>query len=84
MNAIVRDRYGLARRPPKPIVKGQDVLVRVPAASLNADDLEYLYGKSHFTRMATGLRKPRSVDSESWPVRSRRREANTLIVKPSL
>ena len=35
------------------------MLVRVRAASLNADDLEYLYGRSPFTRIATGLRKPR-------------------------
>ncbi|HYL08049.1 MAG TPA: NAD(P)-dependent alcohol dehydrogenase [Candidatus Udaeobacter sp.] len=64
MKAIVRERYG----PPsvltlevraKPIVGDEDVLVRVRAASLNADDLEYLYGKSFLTRLATGLRKPR-------------------------
>jgi len=64
MRAIVRDRYGSPdvlrlEELPKPIVKEQDVLVRVRAASLNADDLEYLYGKSPFTRMAIGLRKPR-------------------------
>jgi NADPH:quinone reductase-like Zn-dependent oxidoreductase len=64
MKAIVRRRYGspdvlTLEEIEKPIVKEQDVLVRVRAASLNADDLEYLYGKSPFTRMATGLRKPR-------------------------
>jgi NADPH:quinone reductase-like Zn-dependent oxidoreductase len=64
VKAIVRDRYGspdvlTVEELPKPIVKAQDVLVRVRAASLNADDLEYLYGKSLFTRMAIGLRKPR-------------------------
>jgi NADPH:quinone reductase-like Zn-dependent oxidoreductase len=64
MRAIVRDRYGSPDvlslvELPKPIVKEQEVLVRVRAASLNADDLEYLYGKSPFTRMAIGLRKPR-------------------------
>ena len=64
MKAIVRDRYGspdvlALEELPKPIVRGQDVLVRVRAASLNADDLEYLYGKSLFTRMAIGLRAPR-------------------------
>lgn len=64
MKAIVRREYGspdvltLAELD-KPVVKDQDVLVRVRAASLNADDLEYLYGKSPFTRIATGLRKPR-------------------------
>jgi NADPH:quinone reductase-like Zn-dependent oxidoreductase len=65
MQAVVRKRYG----PPsvltleiraKPKVGDEDVLVRVRAASLNADDLEYLYGKSFLTRIATGLRKPRT------------------------
>src|SRR4029077_9957841 len=64
VKAIVRDRYGspdvlTLEELPKPIVKERDVLVRVRAASLNADDLEYLYGKSLFTRMAIGLRAPR-------------------------
>jgi len=64
VKAIVRHRYGSPdvlslEELDKPIVKEEDVLVRVRAASLNADDLEYLYGKSPFTRMATGLRKPR-------------------------
>ncbi|HYM97950.1 MAG TPA: NAD(P)-dependent alcohol dehydrogenase [Candidatus Sulfotelmatobacter sp.] len=64
MKAIVRYRYGSPdvlelREVARPAVTDQDVLVRVRAASLNADDLEYLYGKSPFTRIATGLRKPR-------------------------
>jgi NADPH:quinone reductase-like Zn-dependent oxidoreductase len=64
MKAIVRYEYGSPdvlelREVEKPVVKDQDVLVRVRAASLNADDLEYLYGKSPFTRMATGFTKPR-------------------------
>jgi NADPH:quinone reductase-like Zn-dependent oxidoreductase len=64
MRAIVRYEYGSPdvlelQEIAKPLVKNQDVLVRVRAASLNADDLEYLYGKSPFTRMATGIRKPR-------------------------
>jgi NADPH:quinone reductase-like Zn-dependent oxidoreductase len=64
MKAIVRYRYGSPdvlelREIDRPVVKDRDVLVRVRAASLNADDLEYLYGKSPFTRLATGLRKPR-------------------------
>jgi len=64
MKAVVRDRYGSPevlelRDIAKPLVTDQDVLVRVRASSLNADDLEYLYGKSPFTRMAIGLRKPR-------------------------
>src|SRR5260370_28725973 len=64
MKAIVRYQYGspdvlTLAEVGKPVVKDQDVLVRVRAGSLNADDLEYLYGKSPFTRMATGLRRPR-------------------------
>jgi NADPH:quinone reductase-like Zn-dependent oxidoreductase len=64
MKAIVRYRYGSPdvlelREIDKPVVNDRDVLVRVRAASLNADDLEYLYGRSPFTRIATGLRKPR-------------------------
>jgi NADPH:quinone reductase-like Zn-dependent oxidoreductase len=64
MKAIVRDEYGSPdvlelREIDIPIVKDQDVLVRVRAASLNADDLEYLYGKSLMTRIATGLTRPR-------------------------
>lgn len=64
MKAIVRYQYGSPavlelREIDKPILRDQDVLVRVRAASLNADDLEYLYGRSPFTRMATGLGKPR-------------------------
>ncbi len=64
MKSIVRYRYGSPdvlslEEVDMPVVKIGDVLVRVRAASLNADDLEYLYGKSPFTRMAIGLRKPR-------------------------
>ena len=64
MKAIVRYRYGspdvlMLKSLNKPVVKDEDVLVRVRASSLNADDLEYLYGKSPMTRMATGLRRPR-------------------------
>jgi NADPH:quinone reductase-like Zn-dependent oxidoreductase len=64
MKAILRDRYGSPdvlelREVDKPVVRDQDVLVRVRGASLNADDLEYLYGKSWMTRIATGLGKPR-------------------------
>ena len=64
MKAIVRDRYGspdvlTLEEIAKPAVKDGDVLVRVRAASLNADDLEYLYGKSAFTRMAVGFGRPR-------------------------
>jgi len=64
MRAIVRHQYGSPDvlelgEIAMPAVSDRDVLVRVRAASLNADDLEYLYGKSPFTRVATGLSRPR-------------------------
>ncbi len=43
-----------------PVVGDDGVLVRVRAASLNAADLDYLYGKPLLTRMGTGLLKPRN------------------------
>ena len=43
-----------------PVVGDDGVLVRVRAASLNAADLDYLYGKPLLTRMGTGLRTPRN------------------------
>ena len=65
MRAIVRDQYGSPdvlelREVARPgIVRDQDVLVRVRAASLNADDLEYMYGRPGFARIGIGLRRPR-------------------------
>ncbi|HEV2953413.1 MAG TPA: NAD(P)-dependent alcohol dehydrogenase [Candidatus Dormibacteraeota bacterium] len=64
MKAIIRDVYGSPdvlrlAEVDKPVVGDEGVLVRVRAASLNADDLEYLYGKSPFTRIAIGFRRPR-------------------------
>ncbi len=65
MKAIRRDKYG----PPavlelrdieRPVLKGDEVLVRVRAASLNQADLDYLLGKPFLTRMGTGLRTPRN------------------------
>ena len=64
MKAIVQDRYGSPdvlrlKEVSKPAVAHDDVLVRVRAASLNADDLDYLYGRA-FARLGTGLRGPRN------------------------
>jgi NADPH:quinone reductase-like Zn-dependent oxidoreductase len=65
MKAIVRSEYGspdvleLADVDP-PVVGDDGVLVRIRAASLNAADLDYLYGKPFLTRMGTGLRRPRN------------------------
>ena len=65
MKALVHDRYG----PPgdvlrweeldTPVPTGDEVLVRVDAASLNAADLDYLYGRPAPLRAVTGIRGPR-------------------------
>jgi NADPH:quinone reductase-like Zn-dependent oxidoreductase len=65
MKAAVRDRYG----PPdivriedvdRPVASGDQVLVRVRAASVNRADLDGLYPRWQFTRLFLGLRRPRS------------------------
>ena len=65
MKAAVRDRYG----PPevvqvedvdRPVASGDQVLVRVRAASINRADLDGLYPRWQFTRLFFGLRRPRS------------------------
>ena len=61
----MRDRYGSPdvlelKDVDLPVVGDGDVLVRVQAASLNAADLDYLYGRPFLTRMGTGLRTPRN------------------------
>ena len=65
MKAIIRAEYGSPdvlelADVDVPVVGDDGVLVRVRAASLNAADLDYLYGKPLLTRMGTGLRKPRN------------------------
>jgi NADPH:quinone reductase-like Zn-dependent oxidoreductase len=65
MRAVVRSGYGspdgLALTDvPRPIPAGGDVLVRVVAASVNAGDLDYLYGRPLAARIGTGLRRPRN------------------------
>jgi len=65
MKAIVRSEYGTPdvlelADVDTPAVGDDGVLVRVRAASLNAADLDYLYGKPFLTRMGTGLRTPRN------------------------
>lgn len=65
MKAAIRDRYG----PPdivrveevdRPVPTGDQVLVRVKAASVNRADLDGLYPRWQFTRLFLGLRRPRS------------------------
>jgi NADPH:quinone reductase-like Zn-dependent oxidoreductase len=64
MKAAIRDRYG----PPdvvrveevdKPVPAGDQVLVRVQAASVNRGDLDGLTPKPSFARLFMGLRAPR-------------------------
>jgi NADPH:quinone reductase-like Zn-dependent oxidoreductase len=66
VKAAVRDRYG----PPEivevtevdtPVPTGNQVLVRVHAASVNRADLDGLYPRWQFMRLFTGLRRPRDT-----------------------
>jgi len=65
VKAIVRRIYGSPdvlelKDVDMPLVGDDGVLVRVRAASLNAADLDYLYGRPLLTRMGTGFRKPKN------------------------
>ncbi|HEU4425374.1 MAG TPA: alcohol dehydrogenase catalytic domain-containing protein, partial [Pilimelia sp.] len=64
MKAVVQDRYGSpdvlsVRDIDKPVIKGDQVLVRVRAASLHVGDCFGVRGSPLPVRMATGLVKPR-------------------------
>jgi NADPH:quinone reductase-like Zn-dependent oxidoreductase len=64
MKAIVQDRYGppdvLALRDvDQPIPAGNEVLVRVRAASVNARDWHLMRGDPYVARPSFGLRRPR-------------------------
>jgi NADPH:quinone reductase-like Zn-dependent oxidoreductase len=65
MKAIVQDRYGSLdvlelRDIDKPVIKDDEVLVRVRAASVNPPDWAALTGVPYVARTATGVRKPRN------------------------
>ena len=65
MKAIVRSVYGSPDvlelvEVALPTVAPDGVLVRVQASSLNAADLDYLYGRPFLTKLGTGLRSPRN------------------------
>ncbi len=65
MKAIVRSGYGPPealelREVDTPAPAGGEVLVRIRAASVNAADLDYLYGRPAMTRLGVGLRRPKS------------------------
>lgn len=66
MKAIVHSRYG----PPdvltleeveRPVVKDDEVLIRVRAASVNPYDWHLLRGTPYIARLAMGLRKPQTT-----------------------
>jgi NADPH:quinone reductase-like Zn-dependent oxidoreductase len=64
MQAIVQDRYGSAevleaRDIDKPMIRDNDVLVRVRAASIHVGDWILMTGSPFVMRMATGLRRPK-------------------------
>ncbi len=65
MKAVVRTGYGppgslSLREIAKPELGKDAILVRVRAASLNAGDLDYLYGRPTVARLVTGIRRPRN------------------------
>ena len=60
MKAIVRDEYGSPdvlelRDIDMPVVKDDEVLVRVRASSVNTADIDYLRGRPTFARITPGL-----------------------------
>jgi NADPH:quinone reductase-like Zn-dependent oxidoreductase len=65
MKAIVHEFYGtpdvlVLRDIAKPTVKGDEVLVRVRAASVNPPDWCAVHGVPYIVRLAFGLRRPRN------------------------
>ena len=64
MKAIAQDRYGSAdvlelEDVDKPVVRDDEVLVRVRAASANALDWHFMRGSPFIMRMVSGLRRPK-------------------------
>ena len=65
MQAIVQDRYGStetleAEEVTKPEIAGNEVLVRVHAASVHVGDWVLMTGVPYVMRMATGVRRPKN------------------------
>jgi NADPH:quinone reductase-like Zn-dependent oxidoreductase len=66
MNAVVYDRYGSPdvlelTEIDQPVVRPDQVLVRVRAASLNPADWHFMRGLPYLVRLINGLRKPRKT-----------------------
>jgi NADPH:quinone reductase-like Zn-dependent oxidoreductase len=73
VKAIVQNEYGSPdvlelKEIDKPVVKEDDVLVRVHAAGLNAGDYFTMRGVPIAVRMIVGLRKPRNNYVLGWDV----------------
>src|SRR5262245_43820071 len=65
MRAALRDRYGPPevvelRDVERPTPTGDEILVRVRAASVNRADLDGLYPRWQFSRLITGVRRPKT------------------------
>lgn len=65
MRAITQSRYGSAdvlrlARVPRPVVRDDQVLVRVHAAGLDRGTEHLMNGKPYAVRLATGLRRPKN------------------------
>jgi len=66
MRAVVYDRYGSPdvlklTEIDKPVVRDDQVLVRVRAASVNPADWHFMRGLPYLVRMINGLRRPRKA-----------------------
>ncbi len=66
MKAIVFSRYGSPdvlelKEIDKPVVKADEVLIRIRAAAANPADWRVMRGDPYLMRVTTGLRKPRRV-----------------------
>src|SRR5829696_9408483 len=66
MKAIVQDKYGSPdvlelQDIDKPVVKHDEVLVRVHAASANPADWHFMRGVPYVMRPQSGLRKPKNT-----------------------
>jgi NADPH:quinone reductase-like Zn-dependent oxidoreductase len=66
MKAIVQRRYGAAdvlsyEDIDKPVIKDDEVLIRVRAAAVNHADWVYVSGRPLIARLAFGLRKPKNM-----------------------
>ena len=88
MKAAVRDRYGSPdvvelRDIERPVPAGDQVLVRVEAASVNRADLDGIYPKPEFVRLLFGVRRPRNPRSGStWRASSIRSGPPSTRFKP--